>query len=145
MREEWRQNTLAGAIEDCQSAANELYEDMRDVFDRTPDVFKDTTGRPRELAADNLELASDLLMGVNIPIELQDEEVKWLKMRAGKNRQLFRPAQRNNVVRCLQACVARLSAVTQDDDISKAKDDVQGAVDILNAVYFPGMTGRRAA
>jgi hypothetical protein len=138
-------STLKYAIEEGGYQLSELSDEMREAFEGTPEVFQGTTGRPREVAADNLEVAYDLLLGCNVPEELRDEDVEWIELRAGKNRRLYRPARRDNVVSCLRACIAQLATVSQDDEISKLKNELQTVVDILDAVFFPGMTGRRAA
>jgi hypothetical protein len=137
---------LSSAIDECQQEVHELSEEMREAFEGTPEVFQDTAGRPREEAADRLEVAYDFLRSCDgIPEALRNEEVEWIEMRAGTNGKIFRPARRDNVVRCLQSCVWLLSAAWQNDETTKLKTDWQHAIDILRTVYFPGMTARRAA
>ncbi len=136
---------MASAISEVGYQVYELAEEMREAFEDTPEVFQSTTGKPREEAADDLERANDILMGFDLPEHLRDEEIVWMEMRAGKTRRLFRRVRRDNVVRCLRACVARLSAVSQDDDITERRKELQRVIDLLDAVFFPGMTGRRAA
>ena len=136
---------LSNAIEECDQEINELSEEMRGAFEGTPEVFQDTAGRPREEAADRLEVAHDFLSGSDIPRSLRDEQVEWHEMRAGRNGKIFRPARRDNVVRCLEACVRLLTMRPETEEITKLKTNWQYAIDVLRAVYFPGMTARRAA
>jgi hypothetical protein len=59
VRKNWVRSTLSQAVDQCRDEVYGLAEEMRDVFDRTPQVFQETTGKPREEAADWLEVASD--------------------------------------------------------------------------------------
>lgn len=145
MKKVWCETNLSDAIGECQREISELADDMRNAFECTPEVFKDTTGLPREEAADDLEIASDMLSEYDIPTALKNEEVYWWEMRAGRDGRLFRPARRDNVVRCLQACVSRLLKEPQEAEIVDVISKWRAAINWLEAVYFPGMTGQRAA
>jgi hypothetical protein len=140
MRKGWNKTTLSGAIADCHDEIYELSESMREAFEGTPEVFKET--KSREIAADKLEAAHNLLHRHDIPKGLHDEEVEWMEMSKGSASKLLRPTRRDNVVRCLQACVRRPTTVPQDDDVAKLKNKWQRAIDILRGVHFPGMRVR---
>lgn len=80
----------------------------------------------------------------DVPGKLRDEEhqVARIEMVRGKDGKLYRPARRDNVVRCLQSCFAYLSTLPDaDDDMSKLKGELQNALEILKRVDFPGMSG----
>ena len=141
-----RKVTLSSAIDECEQEVYQLSEEMHEAFEGTPEVFQDTAGRPREEAADRLQVAYDFLLGSgDLPKGLRNEEVQWTEMLAGTDGKIFRPARRDNVVRCLQACVSLLATVPETDETTKLKTNWQHAIDILRTVYFPGMTARRAA
>jgi len=79
----------------------------------------------------------------DMPEPLRDDkhQVVWIEMVRGKDGNLFRPARRDNAVRCLLTCVAYLSTLPDHDDTDKLKCELQHAINILDAVDLPGMSG----
>jgi|SRR5271166_1033931 len=124
MRKIWSSNILGRAIDEAFQEVNELRDEMEAAFAGTPDVFRDSTGRAREKAAEDLDAASTTPF---VPESVANLDVKWIEM-VGKG--VYRPQRRDNVVRCLQSCVARLLTST-NDDISELKKELQVAIDIL--------------
>lgn len=137
MRKTWSTDTLAHAISEAFSEIFSLSEEMREAFDGTPESLKQSRlGRRREAAADLLEQYEP-----DVPAPLREHQVAWIEMRRGKDGKLFRPARRDNAVRCLLACVAYLLTMPDNGDTSKLKSELQNAVDVLDTVDFPGMSG----
>ncbi|MGD0025157.1 MAG: hypothetical protein ABSC37_11130 [Xanthobacteraceae bacterium] len=131
--------TLTDAISQAQEELDTLSDEMREAFDATPEHFKDSH-KSREDAADYLRVAHDILLNYNdVSKAFRDEEVEWRIMCAGKNGKLYRPARRDNIVRCLEACVVRPGSLPQDGDIAKLKREWERAINVLRGVHFPGM------
>jgi hypothetical protein len=86
-----------------------------------------------------LDIALDRLYDCEVPAELRDREVAWPEWQAKK---LFRPRRRDNVVNFLRAYLAN---VPQSGENGRLVGALQQAIDMLERVYFPGMSGRRAA
>jgi len=139
MRKIWSRDTLAHAISETFSEVLLLSEEMREAFDGTPESLKQSRlGRRRQAAANLLEQYEP-----EMPIPLRDDkhQVVWIEMVRGKDGNLFRPARRDNAVRCLLTCVAYLSSLPDRDDTDKLKFQLQNAINILDSVDFPGMSG----
>ena|SRR5258707_176474 len=136
MRKTWSEDTLAHAIDEAFQEVFTLAQEMEEAFDGTPESLKQSSmGQSREAAATELETAWDT---PSVPDALRENRIMWMEM-SGK---LFRPARRNNVVSCLQSCIAHLSSLVDDYDVKKLKESLQNSVDILSKVHFPGMSGR---
>jgi len=139
MRKIWSRDTLAHAISETFSEVLLLSEEMREAFDGTPGSLKQSRlGRRRQAAANLLEQYEP-----EMPIPLRDDkhQVVWIEMVRGKDGNPFRPARRDNAVRCLLTCVAYLSSLPDRDDTDKLKFQLQNAINILDSVDFPGMSG----
>jgi hypothetical protein len=137
MRKTWSTDTLAHAISEAFSEIFSLSEEMREAFDGTPESLKQSRlGRRREAAADLLEQYEP-----DVPKEFREMQVTWMEMCQGKDGKLFRPARRDSVVRCLMACVVRLSTQPDNYDANKLKKELQKVINILDSVDFPGMSG----
>ncbi len=139
MRKGRERATLSDAISEAKDQLYTLSDEMRDMFERTPPHFQDSN-KVREEAADDLQIAHDLLGRFDVPKKYCDEEIGWRVMRAGTDGKFNRSAQRNNVVRCLQACAVRLGTLPQDDDdIPKFKAECERAIGLLRGIRFLGM------
>lgn len=139
MRKAWTSNSIEGALDEAYQSASELCEEMRDAFDNTPEQFKSNSGRFREIAADDL----DSLLHPSIPPGIAGDahHVTWLEMLKGKDGKLFRPARRDNVVRCLEACLYYASTESDDSDaMQKFRTDLKIDISILRSIRFPGMS-----
>jgi len=139
MRKTWSRDTFAHAIGEAFSEVLLLSEEMREAFDGTPESLKQSRlGQRRETAAKLLEQYEP-----DMPKPLRDDkhQVLWIEMVRGKDGNLFRPARRDNAVRRLLTCVAYLSTLPGRDDTDKLKTELQHAINILDAVDFPGMSG----
>lgn len=139
MRHRLTGDIVGHAIEEAYFEIADLGDDMRDVFDRTPEQFKDNIGRSRELAADLLEAVSS----PSVPKSVENEQITWLEKRSGENGRLFRPARRDNATSALKACIGRLSKrATADQEVIKLLEHLARDVELIDSVFFPGMTGR---
>jgi hypothetical protein len=126
--------TIDNAFEFAQQDVYDLHESMRDSADNMPEQLNTAYAN----AADNLSIAIDYLLDCGAPTELCNVEVTWKEWR-GK---LYRSQLRDNVVNFLRAYLAR---VPQKKETEKLRSDLQDAIGILVEMFFPGMSGRRAA
>jgi hypothetical protein len=139
MRHCLTEDIVGHAIEEAYFEIAGLGDDMRDVFDRTPEQFKDNIGRSRELAADLLEAVSP----PSVPKSVENEQITWLEKLPSKNGRLFRPARRDNATSALKACIGNLSRLaTADQEVIKLREHLLRDVELVDSVFFPGMTGR---
>ena len=140
MRKSRNEKQLSDAISDAYLEISNLAEEMREAFDNTPEQFKDNSGRSREEAADWLEA----VLEPRLPQELNrgDHWIEWPEMARGKDGRLFRPARRDNVVNCLNACLAYISRFPETDELKMAKHHLETTIHNLKSITFPGMTGR---
>lgn len=139
MKKSRTRNLLSEAFDDAYCEAFQLGEEMREAFDATPEQFKDNSGKEREVAADILEA----MLQPSVPDSIALEEIEWIEMRKGKDGKLFRPARRDNILRCLRAGLMRASMASDDSRamtlfVSDTKIDIQN----LERIRFPGMSGR---
>jgi hypothetical protein len=134
------ENTLSDAISEAYFEISTLAEEMQDAFDNTPEQFKENSGRSREEAAHWLEA----VLEPRLPADLTGNShwVKWSEMVAGKDRRIFRPARRNNIVNCLKSCLAYISKYPETEELKSAKQSLEITIDNLESIFFPGMTGR---
>jgi len=124
MTKSWTGNTISRALEDAYFEIDQLGEDMREVFEATPEQFKDNSGRWRGIAADILEA----VFNPSVPASIAGDGhyIEWLEVRKGKDGKLFRPARRDNAVRCLKAGLAYASRVTDDSqDMAQFKQGIE--------------------
>jgi len=133
MIKRWRTATLANAISEAYKEVYALSDEMQDASDNMPAQLGQRQGH----AAVLLERVYGRLDDNDVPGELRDEKVTWMEWRKGKDGKLFRPARRDNVVKCLQSCVASLETLP-DDEISEPKREWQWAIKVLREVHFPG-------
>ena len=139
MRKTRTGNTIADAIDEALFEVSALADEME--VDGTPESLKNsTTGQSREAAAFALKVSKSGLFFV--PESLRKNWVEWTEMVPGKDGKLFRPARRDNIVRCLQACTTSLSSVPTNDDTTKLNSELNNSVAKLRGVHFPGMSGR---
>src|SRR5262245_9687992 len=105
------ETTLGGLLSDAQSELEELGEEMRDVFENTPDGFKGSSvGEAREAAAEALE-------SLNFP-ELSDtyadEKLTYsshpLKSKASRN------DRRNVAVNKIDQVISLLTGIKEEEE-----------------------------
>jgi hypothetical protein len=141
VRKSWTENTVSEALFDAYFEISQLADEMREAFENTPEQFKENSGREREVAADWLEAVSQ----PDVPPRIAGKEhwIKWLEMRPGKDGRLFRPARRDNAVRCLAAALSYAVNVNDDSpDIVKFIQGIKTDIHNLETILFPGMSGR---
>jgi hypothetical protein len=140
MRKGTNENKLSDAITEAYFEISALAEEMQEAFNNTPEQFKENSGRSREEAAHWLEA----VLEPQLPAELAGDShwVKWPEMVAGKDRRIFRPARRNNIVNCLRSCLAYISKFPETDELKSAKQSLEITIHNLESIFFPGMTGR---
>ena len=129
---------MVHAISEAFGEVQALSDEMQEAFDGTPEPFRESSGASREAAASALAAACSYPF---VPKMVGDIQVSWIEMHKGKDGKLFRSARRDNIVRCLRSCLAKLP-VHPDEDTSQLKQELQTAITILGNVYFPGMSGR---
>jgi hypothetical protein len=134
MQRDWYRDSLTGAIRYAFEQVSELTWEMEEVSENTPEPLqRSELGECRSAAACMLGMVNE----PTVPTSLRGDEhlVEWMEMTGGK---LFRPARRDNVVSCLEACVAYLSTKS-NDDATGLKKELQKAIDDLKEIYFPPM------
>ncbi|WP_334500354.1 hypothetical protein [Bradyrhizobium sp. AZCC 1678] len=132
---------MSEALFDAYFEISQLGDEMREAFDSTPEQFKENSGKEREVAADWLEAV--LQPAVPPSIAGKEHWIEWLEMRPGKDGKLFRPARRDNAVRCLKAALAYAARVHDDSlDMKRFIDDTKIDAHNLETIHFPGMSGR---
>ena len=132
-----RRPALFDAIRESHDEASTLADEMRNASESMPEQL----GRTHARAADSLEIASEHLCDDDVPKELRDQKVEWTEMRGNGSRS----ARRDNVVRCLRACVECLATAPQDHGMGTLRTKWEIAINRLDYAVFPGMRGRRAA
>jgi len=139
MRQNWTEAYLAHAIRWACYEVDDLAEEMAEAFDAMPDFFQEYHYR-RESAADRLREAAATLATLSAPDGFSQRLVEWMEMVPGKDGKIFRPQRRDNVVRCLEACVQLLAHSTDDNNgVLELNDDLQEIIDLLAPIEFPGM------
>jgi len=141
MRKCWSENSISDGLTEAYHEISVLAEEMREAFESTPEQFKENSGKEREIAADILESVFD----PTVPACISGEQhwIRWLEMRAGKDGKLFRPARRDNVVRCLEAGLAYAARVEDDSsEMVQFIKDIKIDINNLQCIHFPGMSGR---
>jgi hypothetical protein len=139
MRSHWTENLISDAFTDAYFEISQLAEEMREAFDSTPEQFKENSGKDREIAADILEA----VFQPSVPASIAKHDIGWLEMRKGKDGKLFRPARRDNAVRCLRAGLAYASRVSDDSrDMIQFIENTKIDIHNLETIHFPGMSGR---
>lgn len=134
-------NSLSKAFDDAYFEISILAEEMREAFDNTPDQFKENSGNERGITADYLEA----MLQPSVPARVAGDEhhIEWLEMIKGKDGRLFRPARRDNVVRCLEAGILYASKISDGDpDIARFVEGTKIDIHNLKSLHFPGMSGR---
>lgn len=135
MRRTLERATIESAFDFAQQEVFELAESMREAAENMPEQLN---GAYTE-AANSLQVAHDFMTQDEIPIELRDEEVAWREWRGSK---IFRPQRRDNVVNFLRAYLTRLP---QDNETKRLRKNLELAINVLDSIFFPGMSGKRAA
>jgi hypothetical protein len=139
MRRSWAENFISDAFVDAYFEISQLANEMREAFDSTPEQFKENSGKDREIAADILEA----VFQPGVPASIAKHHIGWFEMRKGKDRKLFRPARRDNAVRCLKAGLAYASRVSDDSrDMVQFIESTKIDIHNLETIHFPGMSGR---
>jgi hypothetical protein len=141
MRKAWIGNFLSDAFDDAYFEVSQLGDEMREAFEGTPEQFKENSGREREIAADILEA----VFQPSIPSSIagKGHYIEWTEMRKGKDGKLFRPARRDNVIRCLNAGLIYASRVSDDSrDMIQFIEGTKIDIHNLETIHFPGMSGR---
>jgi hypothetical protein len=111
---------------------------MLQAFCALPDYFQIYHYR-RESASDRLQDAAHELETLSVSDALGQQLVEWMEMVPDKDGKIFRPQRRDNVVRCLEACIQLLAPSADDNDVLKLKDELRGMVELLASIEFPGM------
>lgn len=134
MRKRLETMTIANAYEFAQQDVFDLNESMREAAENMPEQLNSAHME----AAGRLETALGYIWDCRVPTEFSEVEVTWEEWR-GK---IHRPQRRDNVVNFL---IEYLAYVPQRGDTEKLRDDLKLTIGLLKNVYFPGMSGRRAA
>src|SRR5712664_999394 len=82
----------------------------------------------RTTVDDGAELLPTSLKRPSVPASIAGDGhyIEWLEVRKGKDGKLFRPARRDNAVRCLKAGLAYASRVTDDSqDMAQFKQGIE--------------------
>lgn len=127
--------TIASAFDLAKQDVYELAESMQEAAEAMPEQLNGTHAE----AAIQLEISVGELFRCDPPSDLRDEEVTWLEWRGKK---LYRPQRRDNVVNFLRAYRAR---IPENDNTEELRTVLLRAIERLEDVFFPGMSGRRAA
>jgi hypothetical protein len=135
MRKTFRASTIESELDLARQEICEIADSMREASENMPEQLNGGYSD----AAVKLEIALSRLYECDVPAELSDQEVAWPEWQAKK---LFRPQRRDNVVSFLRAYLSNVPQSEENRCLVKA---LQQAIDILERVYFPGMSGRRAA
>lgn len=134
MRKVIETSTIDGALEFAKQDVYDLQNEMSDAADAMPEQLSAAHAEAAQL----LDVATSFLSSCDTPSYLGDTKVTWAEWR-GK---IYRPQRRENVVNFLRAYLAH---VPETDETEKLRDDLDGAITVLERVFFPGMRGRRAA
>jgi hypothetical protein len=128
-------NTVTDAIRWVFEVIIELECDMEEKFENAqPWAQESGANQDRMHAAAVLGSAHE----PTIPASLRDEShvFEWWE-----KTERSRPDRRDNLVTCLQACVAYLSTLP-GEDARCLKKELRETIEILNDVYFPPMFAR---
>jgi hypothetical protein len=141
MRQSWVENTISDGFSEAYYEISVLADEMREAFENTPEQFKENSGKEREAAADILEA----VFSPSIPSEISGNQhwIQWMEMRPGKDRKMFRPARRDNALRCLKAGLSYATKFADGNPkivqfVELLKIDIHN----LETIHFPGMAGR---
>lgn len=134
MRKQLESLTIGNQIDFALTELFDLQDEMQSAAENMPEQLSGAHAQ----AATSLELAWSGLSDCGVPDDLSEEEVTWTKW-VGK---IHRPQRRDNVVSYLCAYLAR---VPKNDNTEKLRADLEYIIDTLRGVFFPGMSGRRAA
>lgn len=126
--------TIANAYDLAQQEVYSLHDSMRESAENMPEQLSLAHAN----AADKLETALGSMYDCRVPTEFSELKITWEEWQ-GK---IHRPQRRDNIVNFLVAYLAR---VPRRHDTEKLRTALQETIDALNNVYFPGMSGRRAA
>ena len=131
------QDSLADAISTAYNQIGELGFEMEEQYDNAPEFAKDT------YANECRRIAAFILGGLDeplVPPSLRGAgHLVWWQEKRGNTR----PIRRDNIVRCLRACIRHLSDVSSDESVA-LKEALQKAIDELKEVKFPSMFQRAA-
>lgn len=134
MRKRYEKGTIENALEFFRQDVFDLQEEMNNAADNMPEQLNGAHAEAAQL----LQVALDFIDNTDVPSELRDVEVAWLEWK-GK---IFRPQKRDDVVNFLRAY---LDQVPRSEEFKRLKTDLGHAIEALTNVFFPGMSGRRAA
>lgn len=133
-----RKRYETGTIENIFEFARQEVFDLQDEMENAADNMPEQLGRAHANAAQLLGVALSSIYDCDVPSYLCDVEVRWEEWKGT----IYRPQKRDNVVNFLRAYLAQ---VPQSDRTEKLRADLQYTIDALENVFFPGMSGRRAA
>ncbi|MGD9767393.1 MAG: hypothetical protein AB7U62_07085, partial [Pseudolabrys sp.] len=98
-------NSLSEAVRQAFDKIGTLAFEMDQVSENTREFFEGTEiARRRSDAAVALECIKE----PKVPRSMADDLVQWSERKSDKTR----PERRDNIVRCLNACISRCSGVT---------------------------------
>jgi hypothetical protein len=134
-RDEYRES-LADAISARFEEVTELAIEMEGRYENATEFAQQSDANQSVLsAAFMLNRARQPV----VPASLRGDShiITWWAKRGR-----YRTDRRDNVVSCLQACVAYLSTLSSDD-ANSLRTELQSAIDQLEQVYFPPMFPKR--
>jgi hypothetical protein len=114
--------SISDAVSDAFGNLQALGEEMREVFDNTPENFQTSgVGEARGEAADALENLSEPY----VPGELEGIVVSWSipVLSPSKQRRQSRSDRRNDAIATLQAVVSRLEEIRDYEQPKNENDD----------------------